>query len=136
MDQKIVKYISWALLLIGVLVVVIGAFAGDAGVDLMLYWCYALLGIAILAIIGLGLYLTAKANPNALKTVGIVVGGGVLLVLIAWLLAPGTALENYYGPTPSAGDLKLTDTILNLTYFSGAAAVAAVIFSVVKGARK
>ncbi len=131
---NIVKYASWGLLLVGVLLVVIGAIVGfeanDAlAIDLMLYWAYALIGIALCAIVVLGLFLAAKNNPAQLKTIGIVVGGGVVLVLIAWLLAPASAPLAYNGPAVSHSDLVLTDTMLNLTYFSFCAAILAVIFS-------
>lgn len=136
-----VKYASWGLLLVGVLIVVIGAIAGfeagnAAAIDAMLYWAYALVAIALVAIIGLGLYLAAKNDIKQLKTIGIVVGGAVVVVLLAWLLAPASAPLAYNGPAVSHGDLKLTDTVLNLTYIACAAAILAVIASAVWKARK
>jgi hypothetical protein len=136
-----VKYASWGLLLVGVLIVVIGAIAGlDAGdyvpVDVLLYWAYALVAIALLAIVGLGLYIAAVNDINQLKKIGIVVGGAVVLVLVAWLLAPGSAPLAYNGPAVTEGDLTLTDTVLNLTYITCAASLAAIVFSTVWKARK
>lgn len=133
---NIAKYASWCILGVGVLIVLLGVFMGfeasDAiAIDLMLYWSYALIGIALCAIVVLGLFLAAKNDVKQLKTIGIVVGGGVALVLIAWLLAPASAPLAYNGPAVEYGDLKLTDTILNLTYIAGCASILAVVFSVV-----
>ena len=133
---NIVKYVSLGLLLIGVLLVVLGAILGfeanDAlAIDLMLYWAYALICIALCSIVVLGLFLAAKNNPAQLKNIGIVVGGGIVIVLVAWLLAPGSAPLAYNGPAVSHSDLVLTDTMLNLTYFSCCAAILAVIFSAI-----
>ena len=133
---NIAKYASWGILGVGVLIVLIGVFMGfessnAVAIDLMLYWSYALIGIALCAIVVLGLFLAAKNDVKQLKTIGIVVGGGVALVLIAWLLAPASAPLAYNGPAVEYGDLKLTDTILNLTYITGCASILAVVFSVV-----
>ena len=97
----------------------------------MLYWAYALICIALCSIVVLGLFLAAKNNPAQLKNIGIVVGGGIVIVLVAWLLAPGSAPLAYNGPAVSHSDLVLTDTMLNLTYFSCCAAILAVIFSAI-----
>lgn len=133
---KIAKYVSWCILGVGVLIVLLGVFMGfeknDAiAIDLMLYWSYALVAIALCAIVLLGLALTAINDVKQLIPIGIVVGGGVVLVLIAWMLAPASAPLAYNGPAVEYGDLKLTDTILNLTYFAGCASILAVVFSVV-----
>ena len=129
---NIAKYASWCILGVGVLIVLLGVFMGfeasDAiAIDLMLYWSYALIGIALCAIVVLGLFLAAKNDVKQLKTIGIVVGGGVALVLIAWLLAPASAPLAYNGPAVEYGDLKLTDTILNLAYLVGGAAILSII---------
>ena len=133
---NIVKYASWGLLGVGVLIVVIGAITGfkannALAVDLMLYWAYALIAVALCAILGLGLFLAMKNDPASLKKIGIVVGGGLALVLIAWLLAPGSDPVAYNGPAVAHSDLVLTDTILNLTYITGIAALCAICFSVI-----
>lgn len=132
----IAKYASWCILGVGVLIVLIGVIMGfDASnavaIDLMLYWSYALIGIALCAIVVLGLFLAAKNDVNQLKTIGIVVGGGLLLVLIAWLLAPASAPLAYNGPAVTHSDLKLTDTVLNLTYITCGAAIVSIAFSAI-----
>jgi len=132
----IAKYASWCILGVGVLIVLLGVIMGfessDAvAIDMMLYWSYALIGIALCAIVVLGLFLAAKNDVNQLKSIGIVVGGGLALVLIAWLLAPASAPLAYNGPAVTDGDLKLTDTVLNLTYIACCAAVASIVFSAI-----
>ena len=132
----IAKYASWGILGVGVLIVLLGVIMGfessnAVAIDLMLYWSYALIGIALCAIVVLGLFLAAKNDVKQLKTIGIVVGGGVLLVLIAWLLAPASAPLAYNGPAVEHSDLKLTDTVLNLTYITCCAAILSIVFSVI-----
>lgn len=133
---NIVKYASLGLLCIGVLIVILGAILGfesnDAlAIDLMLYWAYVLIAVALCAILGLGLFLAVKNDPASLKKICIVVGGGLALVVVAWLLAPGSDPMAYNGPAVAKSDLVLTDTILNLTYITGAAAICAICFSVI-----
>ena len=55
-----------------------------------------------------------------------------VLCFIAFLLAKGNPAMAYNGPEVSAGTLKLTDTILNLTYIVGGAAILAIIVGEVR----
>jgi hypothetical protein len=58
--------------------------------------------------------------------------GVAALCLVAYLLAKGNPAVAYNGPAVSAGTLKLTDTILNLTYIVGGAAIVAIIVGEVR----
>ena len=49
------------------------------------------------------------------------------MCLVAFLLAKGNPVPGYVGPEVPAGQLKLTDTILNLTAIVGVGAVLAII---------
>ena len=142
MYSKIIKYISWALLLVGVVVGVLGFIIGftenDAvAVDVLLYWAYAMVGIALAAIVLMGIYVGATTNPKGLLKSGIVVLGAAVVTAIAYLVAPGTEAVGYNGAPVSEATLKLTDTVLNLTYLSCCAAIIAIIVgSIVSATRK
>lgn len=130
---KIFKWISWALLLIsvGLAVWAFTRFNGSgegAAVETMLYWAYAMLIFALVAVLCVGLYITATTNPKSLVRIGIAIAAAAVLCLIAYLLASGKPALGFTGTTPpTAGELKLTDTVLNLTYILGAGAIVAII---------
>ena len=130
---KIFKWISWALLLISVVLAVwaftrFGGSGEGAAVETMLYWAYAMLIIALVAVLCIGLYITATTNPKSLVRIGIALAAAAVLCLVAYLLASGKPALGFTGTTPpTAGELKLTDTVLNLTYILGAGAIVAII---------
>ena len=130
---KIFKWISWALLLISVVLAVwaftrFGGSGEGAAVETMLYWAYAMLIFALVAVLCVGLYITATTNPKSLVRIGIAIAAAAVLCLIAYLLASGKPALGFTGTTPpTAGELKLTDTVLNLTYILGAGAIVAII---------
>ena len=130
---KIFKWISWALLLISVVLAVwaftrFGGSGEGAAVETMLYWAYAMLIIALVAVLCIGLYITATTNPKSLVRIGIAIAAAAALCLVAYLLASGKPALGFTGATPpTAGELKLTDTVLNLTYILGAGAIVAII---------
>lgn len=130
--NKIIKWITWALMAVGVVltVLVFTMNGSDLSVNLLLYWTYVMVALAIASIV-YGLVRDTLVNPKFLKTIGIVLGGAVVIVGLAVLLAPGTPAVGYVGAPVTDGELKLTDTILNLTYFSVAAAIISVIVAAV-----
>ena len=141
---KIIKWISWALLLISVGLSVwaftrfgAGDAAKDTAVQTMLYWAYAMLIVALIAVLCVGLYIAAKTDPKSLVRIGIAIAGAAVLCLVAYLLASGKPALGFTGATPpTAGELKLTDTVLNLTYILGIAAVAAIVIGeIISGIR-
>ena len=131
---KIVKISLWVLLILSVVVLLWGMIKGypatvaeDNGtVDPLLYWAYIVLGIALAAVIGLGLYVTATTNPKGLIKIGIAVVGAAVLFGLCYLLASGAPAINCSKPT-TPSELKLTDTILNLAYLVGGAAILSII---------
>ncbi|MCQ2184357.1 MAG: hypothetical protein MJY62_02985 [Bacteroidales bacterium] len=135
MYTKIAKYISLALILVSVVGFVAAAATGftDAGVNVILYISYAMVALGIIAILGIGIAVDAKVDPKGLVRLGIIVVAAIALIGIAYLIAPGTAPLDYHGEMPTQGELILTDTVLNLTYFSVFAAIAAIIFGIVYG---
>ena len=133
---KITKIILWVLMGLSICVLVWGMIKGypdnvaaDNGtVDPLLYWAYIVLGIAVLAVVGLGLYVTAKTNPKGLVKIGIAVVAAAALFGICYLLASGAPAIGYSGAKqPTATELKMTDTILNLAYLVGGAAILSII---------
>ena len=130
--NKIIKWITWALMAVGVVftVLVFAMNGSDLSVNLLLCWTYVMVALAIASIV-YGLVRDTLVNPKFLKTLGIVLGGAVVIVGLAVLLAPGTPAVGYVGAPVTDGELKLTDTILNLTYFSVAAAIISVIVAAV-----
>ena len=130
---KIAKWISWALLIISVGLSVwaftqYGGSGKEGAVETMLYWAYAMLILALIAVLCIGLYITATTNPKSLVRIGIALAAAAVLCLVAYLLASGKPALGFTGATPpTAGELKLTDTVLNLTYILGAGAIVAII---------
>lgn len=141
MYAKVIKGIEWVLLIIGVVLAVFGYAYGfetadGVATDILIYCAYALVAVAILAVIGLGLYFSIKQNPKSLIKLGVGLVIVAAIVGIAYVLAPGTPAVGSSVQT-SAGMLKLTDTILNITYFAcGAAVLAIIIGAVVNAVRK
>ena len=137
---KIFKWVSWALLIVSVVLLLV-AFPkfGDGGpkeegaVTMLLNWAYVMLGLALVAVLCVGLYVSAVTNPKSLITIGIVIVGAVVVVLLAYLLASGAQPLAYNGPEPSAAELKLTDTVLKLTYGLGIAAILAILVGEIMG---
>ena len=118
-----------ALIIVSVALLIWGfakGFEGNA-VDVLLYWTYIMLGLAVFSWVVIGLIVSTKNNPKSLVKIGIVILGVAALCFVAYILAKGDPALAYNGPEVSAGTLKLTDTILNLTYITGAAAILAIV---------
>ena len=139
--DKIIKWVLVALFAIGALLSVLG-FAigfdanGDAPVDIMLYCAYAYALVAIAAVLFGVVVIGGMNEPKSLIKLGIGIAAIVVIVVLAWLLAPGTPAVGYLGEPVSEGTLKLTDTILNLTYLLFGGAVLALVVGWVVGATR
>ena len=120
----------------GLLGIVFGilAFANEgSSVDLLLRYTYFLFFAAVVIWIGLAIFIAGRNNPkNLLKAAGVVVGVAALVVLAYVLSAGAPALNVKTQPTPQW--LKLTDTMLLLTYVLGGAAIIAIIVGAVRDA--
>ena len=135
--NKIIKWGMLALILVSVGLLIWGFSVGfesndGKAVELLLYWTYIMLGLAIVSWVVIGLIVGAKNNPKSLVKIGIAILGVAALCLIAFVLAKGDPAMAYNGPAVSEGQLKLTDTILNLTYIVGAAAILAIVVGEVR----
>ena len=131
--SKLFKIVMLVLVVISVALLVWGFFAGfeandGRAVEVLLWWAYIILGIAIAAVVIFGLIISAKNDPKSLVRLGIGLLAIAVICFIAYLLAPGKMpLQWNNAKLPTATELKLTDTILNLTYFTGALAILSII---------
>ena len=137
--DKIIKWLLLALFIVGAVFSFYGFAVGfesnaDAPVDNMLYCTYAFAGIALLAVVFGVVVIGGINNPKSLlkMLLGLVVIGGIAAV--AYVLAPGTPAVGYLGEPVSDGTLKLTDTVLNLTYFTFGASILALVVGWIVGA--
>lgn len=139
--NKIFTWLMVALILISVGLLVWGFAAGyptapgqpDATVEALIYWAYVMIGLALFCVIVIGLVVAAVNNPKSL--VKLLIGLAVVVVIcgIAYVLAPASPAVGL-AEQPAVAELKQTDTVLNLTYFTGALAILAIIFGEIWGA--
>lgn len=129
--SKIIKWILLGLLLLSV-AIFIGAWIygfeknDGAAVDLLFYWTYAMVVFALISILIIGGAIAVKNNKAFLWKILIVLGGTAVVVLAVYLLSPGSEALGML-EQPSKSTLKLTDTILNLTYLVGALTILSII---------
>ena len=136
---KIIKWILAVLFVVGIVFSFYG-FAvgfesnGNAPVDNMLYCAYAFALVTIAAVVFGVVVIGGINNPKSLLKLlaGLVVI--VAVVAVAYVLAPGTPAVGYLGEPVSDGTLKLTDTMLNLTYFLFGGALLALVAGWIIGA--
>jgi len=102
-------------------------------VDGLLYWSYALCGIAVVALVILAIFGMIE-NPKTLKKAGIVVGLTVVLVVVSYLLASGAEVPVNIEPAPTASTFKMTDFFLTMTYILSGVAVIALVAGAVRNA--
>ena len=131
--NKIFKWGMVVLILISVAILVWGFSAGFANGDealpatnVLLTWAAIMIGIALFCWIVIGLIVSVKNDPKSIVKMGIVLVGIAVVCLIAYLLAKGDPVPGA-AVTSTPGELKLTDTILNLTLIAGVGAIAAII---------
>lgn len=137
--NKFFKILMLVLILVSVGLLVWGSVVGfttndGQAVDVLFYWAYVMVGLAVASWVLVGLVLMAKNNPKSLIKVGVVLVVAAALAFVAYLLAPGNPAvgrENV-SPADTLATLKLTDTVLNLTYFASAAAVVAIIIGEIR----
>lgn len=139
MYAKIIKYISLALLLISAVIGFLGFFIGfetnnAAVVDTLLYWAYVMVLIGVCSIVVIGIIIGALNNPKSLIKLGLSILGIAVIIAIAYVLAPGSPALGLVSNQPDAATLKFTDTILNITYFTCAISVIAIIIGAIVNA--
>ena len=138
---KIIKWVLAALFVVGVVFSFYG-FAvgfesnGNAPVDSMLFGAYAYALIAIAAVFFGVVVIGGINNPKSLLKLGLGIVVVAAVIAAAYFLAPGTPAVGYLGDPVSDGTLKLTDTILNLTYLAMGAALLALVTGWIIGATR
>lgn len=131
--NKIFKITGWVLGLLGIVFGILAFVNEGSSVDLLLRYTYFLFFAAVVIWIGLAIFIAGRNNPkNLLKAAGVVVGVAALVVLAYVLSAGAPALNVKTQPTPQW--LKLTDTMLLLTYVLGGAAIIAIIVGAIRDA--
>ena len=139
--EKIIKWVLAVLFVVGIVFSFYG-FAvgfesnGNAPVDNMLYCAYAFAAVAIFAVLIGVVVIGGINNPKSLLKLLLGVVAIAAVVAVAYVLAPGTPAVGYLGTPVSDGTLKLTDTILNLTYLLFGGAVLALVVGWVVGATR
>ena len=137
--EKIIKWVLAVLFVVGIVFSFYGFGVGfesngNAPVDNILYCAYAFLAVTIIAVVFGVVVIGGINNPKSLLKLlaGVVVIAA--MIAVAYVLAPGTPAVGYIGDPVSDGTLKLTDTILNLTYFLFGGAILALVAGWVIGA--
>ena len=126
--NKIFKWAMVLLIVVSVVLLVMGFAAGwkEGNVDTLLGWTYCMVGLAIAAVVIVGLVIGAINDPKSLVKLGLGLVAVAAVCFVAYLIAPGAPAMGML-EQPSAGTLKLTDTILYLTYFAGIVAVLSIV---------
>ena len=135
--KNISKIIGWVLGILGIVLGIWCLTKGEASnegpVNLLLRYSYFLLIAAVVVLLGLAIIQTARNNPKGLLKALCVIVGVAALVAIAYALASSDPIVSLK-KQPDAGTLKLTDTIMKLTYILGGAAILSIIFGVIRNA--
>ena len=136
---KIIKWILAVLFVVGIVFSFYGFIVGfesngNAPVDNMLYCAYAFALITIAAVVFGVVVIGGINNPKSLLKLLAGLLAIVAVVAVAYVLAPGTPAVGYLGDPVSDSTLKLTDTMLNLTYFLFGGALIALVAGWVIGA--
>ncbi len=137
--EKIIKWILVALFIVGIVFSVYGFVVGfesngNAPVDNILYCTYAFAGLALLAVVFGVLVIGGINNPKSLLKILLGLVAIAAIVAVAYVLAPGTPAVGYLGEPVTDGTLKLTDTVLNLTYIVFGASILALVVGWIVGA--
>ena len=139
--EKIIKWILAVLFVVGIVFSFYGFLVGfesngNAPVDNMLYCAYAFALITVAAVVFGVVVIGGINNPKSLLKLLAGLVAIVAVVAVAYVLAPGTPAVGYLGDPVSDGTLKLTDTMLNLTYFLFGGALLALVAGWVIGATR
>ena len=139
--DKIIKWVLVLLFVVGAVISFFGFFTGfemngNAPVDILLYCAYAYAIITILAVVFGVVVIGGINNPKSLLKLGLGLVAIAVIVAGAYFLAPGTPAVGYLGDPVSDGALKLTDTVLNLTYLLMGASLIALVAGWIIGATR
>ena len=131
---KIFKIMMLALIVVSVAILVWGFVTGwpsgetaTAPVNALLGWAYVMICLAVLAVVVVGALISYKNNPKSLLKALIGLVAIAAICFVVYLISPGKPAVGLTVDQPAAITLKLTDTILNLTYIAGVVAIGSII---------
>ena len=101
--------------------------------NILLRYNYFLVIAAVVIVVLIASIKSAKNNPKGLIKALCVIVGVAALVAIAYALASSDPIVSLKAQ-PSESTLKLTDTVMKLTYILGGAAIVSIIFGVIRNA--
>lgn len=107
------------------------AMASTNMLDMLLFWAYFLVFAAILLVVVLSV-INMAGNRKSLKMTGIVVALAIVVVGASYLLASGDPVTANLAVAPTEGELKLTDTLLIMTYILMAGSLVALVWGGIK----
>ena len=99
----------------------------------LIYWCYAMIGIAAFCAVAFGIAVSVANNPKSIRNILIGIVAIVAICGLAYVLAPASPAIGML-EQPTVGTLKFTDTVLYIVAFAGILSVAAIIFGEIFGA--
>ncbi|MDR2886299.1 MAG: hypothetical protein LBU95_05925 [Rikenellaceae bacterium] len=135
--MKHLSIIRYVLLAVSALLVIVWAlFMPNDSVDAMLYWCYALMAIAVGLLIILP---TANMIKNPKGAMRSMIGLAIVVVLCVVFYSMGSA-----EPVPNSGGgffedrftLKISDTGLYMTYVALAATILIAVYGEIRNSLK
>lgn len=137
MYAKVVKYLSYVLLLVGAVLTIV-VLAGDVDVNQneslvepLLYWAYALVAVGIIGAAIVGPVINIINNPKGMKKSLFTIIGAIVVIGLAYVFAPGSEAIGLVGAQPDFATLKMTDTLLNLAYVALAGAIISIIVGII-----
>ncbi len=107
------------------------ALATTGMLDIVLFWAYALVIAAIVLVVVLSI-INMAGNKKSLKKTGILLLIAVALIGVSYLLASGDPIAVNMEVQPTHATLKMTDTLLNLSYALVVIALLALVWGSVR----
>lgn len=127
--NKFFKILMVVLILLSVGILVWG-FTGswtDQAVEILLKWTYVMVGLAIAAALLIGLIISTKNDPKSLIKLCIGLIGIAAVCFGVYAMSKGAPAIGLTTEQPEVGTLKITDTILNLTYLTAGLAIVSIV---------
>ncbi|HBG25097.1 MAG: hypothetical protein A2X17_02560 [Bacteroidetes bacterium GWF2_41_61] len=124
--SKFIKYLSYILLGLAVVITIAFFTNKDGMIDTFLGYAYILFGVAIVLALGLPL-MQMVGNPKSIKKVIYSLVLVVVVVGFSYMIASGDPLTTTLENEPTAATLKITDTGLIITYLLFFVSISAIV---------
>ena len=124
--SKFIKYLSYILLGLAVVITIAFFTNKDGMIDTFLGYAYILFGVAIVLALGLPL-MQMVGNPKSIKKVIYSLVLVVVVVGFSYMIASGDPLTTTLENGPTAATLKITDTGLIITYLLFFVSISAIV---------